>query len=67
MVAAWTATRWVAGGTLVATCRGKDVFFTVNGGYANGLANPFLFPDQEDLVRQFLTAGGKAIDCEPIL
>ncbi|MFD8707044.1 hypothetical protein ACFV1W_31375 [Kitasatospora sp. NPDC059648] len=59
--------RWVAGGTLVATCQGKDVFFTVNGGYANDLEKPFLFPDQKDLVRQFLAAGGKAIGCEPIL
>ncbi|MEV7938814.1 hypothetical protein AB0O82_22085 [Kitasatospora sp. NPDC088264] len=58
---------WVAGGTLVATCQGKDVFFTVNGGYEHSLERPFLFPDQKDLVRQFLTAGGKAIGCEPIL
>ncbi|MGW3044657.1 hypothetical protein ACWC9T_32490 [Kitasatospora sp. NPDC001159] len=59
--------RWVADGTLVTTCQGKDVFFTVNGGYANGLEKPFLFPDQKDLVRQFLATGGKAIGCEPIL
>ncbi|MFJ8476694.1 hypothetical protein [Kitasatospora sp. NPDC094011] len=59
--------RWVAGGTLVADCHGKDVFFTVNGGYTDTLRKPFLFPDQDDLVRQFLTAGGKAIGCEPIL
>ncbi|MFF2144599.1 hypothetical protein [Kitasatospora sp. NPDC058190] len=59
--------RWVADGTLVTTCQGKDVFFTVNGGYANGLEKPFLFPDPKDLVRQFLAAGGKAIGCEPIL
>ncbi|MFE6055588.1 hypothetical protein ACFQ6N_32985 [Kitasatospora sp. NPDC056446] len=59
--------RWVADGTLVATCQGRDVFFTVNGGFTSGLEQPFLFPDQNDLVRQFLTAGGKAIGCEPIL
>ncbi|WP_316520480.1 hypothetical protein [Kitasatospora brasiliensis] len=55
--------RWVAGGTLVVACQGKDVFFTLAG----DTGRPSLFPDQEDLVRQFLTAGGKAIGCEPIL
>ncbi|MFG2904317.1 hypothetical protein ACGF13_04535 [Kitasatospora sp. NPDC048286] len=59
--------QWVADGTLVTTCRGKDVFFTITGGITSGLEKPFLFPDQKDLVRQFLTAGGKAIGCEPIL
>ncbi|MFB7909180.1 hypothetical protein ACFC1T_22375 [Kitasatospora sp. NPDC056076] len=59
--------RWVADGTLVADCQGKDVFFTVNGGYIDTPGKPFLFPDQNDLVRQFLVAGGKAIGCEPIL
>ncbi|MFD4657350.1 hypothetical protein ACFWP2_17195 [Kitasatospora sp. NPDC058444] len=59
--------QWVADGTLVATCQGKDVFFTITGGITSGLEKPFLFPDQKDLVRQFLTAGGKAIGCEPIL
>ncbi|MBD0672499.1 hypothetical protein [Streptomyces sp. CBMA156] len=59
--------QWVAGGTLVTTCQGKDVFFTITGGITEGLEKPFLFPDQKDLVRQFLTAGGKAIGCEPIL
>ncbi|MFE4513054.1 hypothetical protein ACFRMQ_02495 [Kitasatospora sp. NPDC056783] len=59
--------RWVAGGTLTATCQGKDVFFTIKGGYLKDTQSPFLFPDQQDLVRQFLTAGGKAIGCEPIL
>lgn len=55
--------RWVAGGTLVVTCHGKDVFFSLGGGYEG----PALFPDNDDLVRKFLTAGGKAIGCEPIL
>ncbi|MFJ9772288.1 hypothetical protein ACIRVF_13750 [Kitasatospora sp. NPDC101157] len=55
--------RWVAGGTLVVTCQGKDVFFSLSGGYEG----PALFPDNDDLVRQFLKAGGKAIGCEPIL
>ncbi|MFE4972458.1 hypothetical protein ACFRAR_10085 [Kitasatospora sp. NPDC056651] len=59
--------QWVADGTLVTTCQGKDVFFTVTGGIAPGLERPFLFPDQKGLVRQFLTAGGRAIGCEPIL
>ncbi|MEU3560913.1 hypothetical protein [Kitasatospora sp. NPDC006786] len=59
--------QWVADGTLVTTCQGKDVFFTVTGGITSGLEKPFLFPDQKDLVRQFVTAGGKAIGCEPIL
>ncbi|MFE7527756.1 hypothetical protein ACFU7Y_18865 [Kitasatospora sp. NPDC057542] len=59
--------QWVADGTLVTTCQGKDVFFTVTGGLASGLEKPFLFPDQQDLVRKFLVAGGKAIGCEPIL
>ncbi|MFJ9847066.1 hypothetical protein ACIRYZ_42895 [Kitasatospora sp. NPDC101155] len=55
--------RWVAGGTLVVTCQGKDVFFSLSGGYEG----PALFPDNDDLVRKFLAAGGKAIGCEPIL
>lgn len=59
--------QWVAGGTLVTTCQGKDTFFTVTGGITSGLEKPFLFPDQKDLVRQFLTAGGRAIGCEPIV
>ncbi|MFB7125593.1 hypothetical protein [Kitasatospora sp. NPDC056273] len=59
--------QWVAGGTLVTSCQGKDVFFTVTGGYSSQLEKRYLFPDQDDLVRQFLTAGGKAIGCEPIL
>ncbi|MFJ9847686.1 hypothetical protein ACIRYZ_46195 [Kitasatospora sp. NPDC101155] len=54
---------WVAGGTLVVTCQGKDVFFSLDGDYAS----PALFPDNDDLVRKFLAAGGKAIGCEPIL
>ncbi|MFG2847714.1 hypothetical protein ACGF12_31765 [Kitasatospora sp. NPDC048296] len=56
----------VAYGTLIATCRGKDVYFTVTGGFDSSFRSR-LFPDQEGLVRQFLTAGGKAIGCEPIL
>lgn len=56
----------VAPGTLVATCRGKDVYFTVTGGFDQSFRNR-LFPDRDGLVRQFLTAGGKAIGCEPIL
>ncbi|MFF4919744.1 hypothetical protein ACFY4B_04085 [Kitasatospora sp. NPDC001261] len=55
--------RWVAGGTLVVICHGKDVFFTLNGDYQT----PSMFPDQDDLARKFLTAGGNAIGCEPIL
>ncbi|MGA5816753.1 hypothetical protein ACPC54_02645 [Kitasatospora sp. NPDC094028] len=55
--------KWVAGGTLVVTCQGKDVFFSLDGD-----SGPLsLFPDSDALVRQFLTAGGKAIGCEPIL
>ncbi|MFH8386518.1 hypothetical protein ACH4E7_37265 [Kitasatospora sp. NPDC018058] len=56
----------VAPGTLVATCRGKEVYFTVTGG-SDPTFRTWLFPDQDGLVRQFLTAGGKAIGCEPIL
>ncbi|MEU6970658.1 hypothetical protein AB0A71_23525 [Kitasatospora aureofaciens] len=59
--------RWVADETLVVSCQGKDVFFTVSGGYTDALEKPFLFPDQKDLVQQFLTAGGRAIGCEPIM
>ncbi|MBD0695036.1 hypothetical protein BG452_18845 [Streptomyces sp. CBMA123] len=62
--------RWVARGTLVATCQGRDVYFTVDGGFEAALRGglgDYLFSDQNDLVRQFLTAGGKAIGCEPIL
>ncbi|MGW2377830.1 MULTISPECIES: hypothetical protein [Kitasatospora] len=58
--------QWVAHGTLIATCRGKDVYFTVMGG-SDPSSRTRLFPDQDGLVRQFLTVGGKAIGCEPIL
>ncbi|MEV7360115.1 hypothetical protein [Kitasatospora sp. NPDC091276] len=52
---------------LVVACHGRDVFFSVDGGYEPTLDKHYLFPDQKDLMRQFLTAGGKAIGCEPIL
>ncbi|MBV2153317.1 hypothetical protein [Kitasatospora sp. SUK 42] len=60
----------VARGTYAATCQGREVYFTIDGGHEAALAGgrgDYLFSDQKDLVRQFLTAGGKAIGCEPIL
>ncbi|MFF2617790.1 hypothetical protein [Kitasatospora sp. NPDC058046] len=50
----------------VTTCQGKDTFFSLSGGFESDPYD-YLFPDRDDLVRQFLTAGGKAIGCEPIL
>ncbi|MEV7023432.1 hypothetical protein [Kitasatospora sp. NPDC093558] len=52
---------------VVATCRGKDVFFHLDSGYEPVIDSQRLVPDGNDLWRQFLTAGGKAVGCEPIL
>ncbi|MFD0276278.1 hypothetical protein ACFVHB_20580 [Kitasatospora sp. NPDC127111] len=47
---------------VVVTCQGKPAYFKLRL-----LGNRTLFPDTTELWKQFLTAGGKAIGCEPIL
>ncbi|MFJ9947260.1 hypothetical protein [Kitasatospora sp. NPDC091207] len=63
--ARWTADR--ASRALVVTCQGKPVYFSMGDGFAPGVATHYLFPDRTDLWKQFLTAGGTAIGCEPII
>ncbi|MFI6155164.1 hypothetical protein ACIBCA_21040 [Kitasatospora sp. NPDC051170] len=53
-----------APGTLVASCRGKDVYFTVDGGY-DAPDVTWWFPDQRALRDQFVIAAGRMLGCEP--
>ncbi|MFG2904316.1 hypothetical protein ACGF13_04530 [Kitasatospora sp. NPDC048286] len=54
--------RWVRPGEMTATCQGRPTTFRMelNGSWSSG-------PDGDSTWQQFLTAGGKAIGCEPIL
>ncbi|WP_405365894.1 hypothetical protein [Kitasatospora sp. NBC_00039] len=47
---------------VMTTCQGRPTYFKMRL-----LGNWNLFPDVTDLWKQFLTAGGKAIGCEPII
>ncbi|MEU8928118.1 hypothetical protein AB0D10_45720 [Kitasatospora sp. NPDC048545] len=47
---------------VVATCHDKPTYFRMDTDILQGL-----FPDTDEAWKQFLTAGGKAIGCEPIL
>ncbi|KJS56774.1 hypothetical protein VM98_05330 [Streptomyces rubellomurinus subsp. indigoferus] len=47
---------------VVATCQGKPTYFRMDTDILQGL-----FPSTDEAWKQFLTAGGKAIGCEPIL
>ncbi|MFB7614671.1 hypothetical protein [Kitasatospora sp. NPDC056181] len=47
---------------VVVTCRGRPTYLKLRL-----LGDRTLFPDDGELWRQFLTAGGKAVGCEPIL
>ncbi|MCX5214404.1 hypothetical protein OG689_34965 [Kitasatospora sp. NBC_00240] len=51
---------------MTATCHGKPVRFQLEQRKLP-TAQGLLFPDRDGLWRQFLTAGGTAIGCEPIL
>ncbi|HJD83315.1 hypothetical protein [Kitasatospora aureofaciens] len=54
--------RWVEPGEMVATCHGKPAYFRVSW---DGIQK--LVPDSDETWKQFLTAGGRAIGCEPIV
>ncbi|MFG3050017.1 hypothetical protein ACGFZP_03550 [Kitasatospora sp. NPDC048239] len=47
---------------VVVTCQGRPAYFKLRL-----LGDRTLFPDTAELWKQFLTAGGKAVGCEPIL
>ncbi|MGW1173905.1 hypothetical protein ACWD4P_09275 [Kitasatospora sp. NPDC002543] len=54
--------RWVKPGEMTATCQGRPTYFRMD---VSGF--PDLVPDSGSAWKQFLTAGGTAIGCEPIL
>ncbi|MFD5431270.1 hypothetical protein ACFWJ4_03680 [Kitasatospora sp. NPDC127067] len=54
--------RWIKPGEMVATCQGRPTYFRMD---LNGFWD--LVPDSKTTWTQFVTAGGKAIGCEPIL
>ncbi|MFJ6137605.1 hypothetical protein [Kitasatospora sp. NPDC092286] len=63
---AYGRARWTGYDEVVADCQGKPVYFQID--LQNlPLVERFFFPDRADLWKQFLTAGGKAIGCEPII
>ncbi|MGV9268589.1 hypothetical protein ACWDRR_28425 [Kitasatospora sp. NPDC003701] len=66
---AYGRARWIgsSGENAVATCQGKATYFHLDRKYTTGVSGSGLFPDGQDLWRRFLTAGGKAVGCEPIL
>ncbi|MEV0532028.1 hypothetical protein [Kitasatospora sp. NPDC050463] len=66
---AYGRARWIgsSGENAVATCQGKPTYFHLDRKYLTGVGGSGLFPDAQDLWRQFLTAGGKAVGCEPVL
>ncbi|MFJ6137604.1 hypothetical protein [Kitasatospora sp. NPDC092286] len=51
---------------VVATCQGKTTYFHLDWSYDPSVSGSGLLPD-ENLWKQFLTAGGKAIGCEPLI
>ncbi len=54
--------RWVEPGEMVTTCHGKPAYFRMSW---DGIQK--LVPDSDAAWKQFLTAGGRAIGCEPIV
>ncbi|MFJ4191132.1 hypothetical protein [Kitasatospora sp. NPDC089509] len=54
--------RWVRPDEMVTTCQGEPVHFRLSW-----KGPQKLIPDSDEIWKQFLTAGGKAIGCEPIL
>ncbi|MEV7782250.1 hypothetical protein [Kitasatospora sp. NPDC088351] len=55
------------GENVVATCQGEATYFHLERSYDPSVSGSGLFADGKDLWKQFLTAGGKAIGCEPII
>ncbi|MFE4355752.1 MULTISPECIES: hypothetical protein [unclassified Kitasatospora] len=54
--------RWVKPDEMTTTCQGRPTYFRME---VNGFRD--LVPDSDSAWKQFLTAGAKAIGCEPIL
>ncbi|MEU6235364.1 hypothetical protein [Kitasatospora sp. NPDC047058] len=60
---------WIgpAGENVVATCQGKPTYFHLESNLLSSAPRSKVFPDDQELWKQFLTAGGKAVGCEPIV
>ncbi|MFI9163340.1 hypothetical protein [Kitasatospora aureofaciens] len=54
--------RWVEPGEMVVTCQGRPTYFRMDW---SDFRDPV--PDSDAAWKQFLTAGGRAIGCEPIM
>ncbi|MEV7600900.1 hypothetical protein AB0O91_26370 [Kitasatospora sp. NPDC089797] len=54
--------RWVQRDEMMTTCQGRPVHFRLSW-----KGPQKLIPDSDEIWKQFLTAGGRAIGCEPIL
>ncbi|GAA2831017.1 hypothetical protein RMN57_10580 [Kitasatospora sp. CM 4170] len=67
--AAYGRAQWIgaSGHNVVADCQGRPTYFHLDWRGGTGVGDRGVFTDGNELWRQFLTAGGKAVGCEPIV